>query len=77
MSPEIAGVTIQEPKIPAITDQWTAEASVVTRAKPMSEPMMVWVVETGQPKTEARMSQTPEAKRAEIMPSASLNSMPL
>lgn len=67
---------IQEPKMPAITDQCTEEASVVTSAKPIREPMMVCVVETGQPKTEAMMSQAPEAKSAEIMPKASFISMP-
>ncbi len=39
-----------------------------TIPKPTTAPTMVWVVETGQPRREANISQTPAASRLASMP---------
>jgi hypothetical protein len=44
--------------------QCTVENPMPMAAKPTTAPMMVWVVETGQPKREAISSQVPAASRA-------------
>ena len=50
MTPEMAGVTTQEPTMPPNLLHCTASGPTLTTAKPTMAPMMEWVVETGQPK---------------------------
>ena len=41
---------------------------IPTMPKPATAPTMVWVVETGQPRADATISQMPEASKAPSMP---------
>ena len=48
--------------------QLTESTEMPTAAKPTIAPTMEWVVETGQPRTLAIISQAPAANRADIIP---------
>src|SRR5690606_28436888 len=61
ITPDMKGVTTQLATMGPIAPQCTASAEMPTAAKPITAPTMEWVVETGQPRTEAINSQVPAA----------------
>ncbi len=54
----------------------TAANPIPTIAKPTMAPTMVWVVETGQPKYDATINQTPAASNDASMPNTSSSGLP-
>ena len=69
MIPASIGVTTQLATMGPTPPQCTASIDTPTAAKPMTAPTMVCVVDTGQPRVEATISQVPAASNADIMPS--------
>lgn len=67
-TPPRMGETIQLATICPIMSQCTESMPMPAMAKPTMAPTMEWVVETGQPRAEASMSQMPAASRAASMP---------
>src|SRR5690606_1697152 len=68
MLPASSGEIIQLDTIGTTPAQCTASTDTPTAAKPITAPMIEWVVETGQPLREAISSQVPAASRAASMP---------
>ncbi|MOA32606.1 hypothetical protein D3C78_1538430 [compost metagenome] len=67
--PDSTGETTQLATIGPMASQCTASTDTPTAAKPITAPTMEWVVETGQPFSEATSNQVPAASSADIMPS--------
>ncbi|MNN04688.1 hypothetical protein D3C81_1174180 [compost metagenome] len=68
-SPERNGVITQLATIGPMALHCTASIDTPTAAKPITAPMIEWVVDTGQPLAVATSSQVPAASSADIMPS--------
>ena len=67
-APPTSGEMIQLNAIAPIFDQTTAWSPAATIAKPITAPMIAWVVETGWPKYVATLSHIDEAISAASMP---------
>ena len=66
--PPSSGETSQLATMPPILPHLTASTPMPTTAKPTIAPTIEWVVETGQPRVEAIISQIAAASSAASMP---------
>ena len=66
--PDNVGEITQLATIGATPLQFTASMDTPTAPKPMTAPMIEWVVDTGQPFIEAINNQVPAANREASMP---------
>ena len=72
-TPPISGETTQLATIWPIFAQFTASTPMPTTPKPTMAPTIVWVVDTGQPRDEATISQIPAASSAANMPKTNIS----
>src|SRR5690606_21382663 len=68
MVPASSGDIIQLDTIGSTPAHLTASTETPTAAKPITAPMIEWVVDTGQPLIDANSSHVPAASRAASMP---------
>ena len=68
MAPPMRGETNQLATIEPILPQLTTSTPIPAAPKPTMAPTMVWVVETGQPRLVAIISQMAAASNAASMP---------